>query len=115
MKDKNDYKDLVVLVLGIMLIFATIFWINTWKQTQTSKYELKGECNSGFIGIDGLVNFNNKIVTDKYNYSYNKAIEQPHHLSIKNIDGLNCKIKIKGEIPTYLIESLIGSDIQSKK
>ena len=76
-------------------------------------FEIEGSCNSGFIGADYAILFDNQpyeyiervydgsnpqdfrlVAHRKYFIEY-----LPQKVNVKNIDGLNCNFKVKGAIP----------------
>ena len=106
--------------IGFILVFGfTLLFI--YSVIKPVPFEVEGNCNTGFIGID----FQSDILNEPYKqklalsttYFPNGSIEGkdirfvthfdrellPKKLNLKNIDGLNCNFKVKGAIPLSLL------------
>ena len=76
--------------------------------------EMEGRCNADFIGIDYEMEFRNEEYNDKdvSVYSMNRTRywteNYPKHLNLKNIHGLNCNFRMKGEFPLNIIRKFGG-------
>lgn len=90
----NEHLEIIIVGL-IIIIVSTLIAISVIRVKELevnsvlSDYELEGSCNTGFIGIDFQSKYNDtKFLPDKFN--------------LKNIDGMNCNFKIKGNVPILL-------------
>lgn len=120
MKNENNYLSISI-VCGITILVVTAIIImgvlkikeidNTKElfrlQEILSDYEIEGNCNTGFIGVDFQSSFMNENYKDKrgYDYNFTKYNNEwlPNRFNLKNIDGLNCNFKVKGKFPLLLL------------
>ena len=95
--------------LGFISIFLLFFSFVLYQL----RFEIEGDCNTGFIGFDMMGKFENEP------YPYQMAVSPsckdntcnydiyqnftkydiewlPQSLNLKNIDGMNCHLKVKG-------------------
>lgn len=62
-------------------------------------FEMEGSCNTGFIGID----FSERFVFNETNPLKPLLSYNPQKLDLKNINGLNCNFRVKGEMPLDIL------------
>ena len=98
--DKNNYVGIYI-VLAISIIAVTVYV--TMPKLLMASFEVEGSCNSGNIGVDFQSDFANEKYKDKHGYDYNFTRYNneiiPKKLNLKNIDGVTCTYKVKGNLP----------------
>lgn len=103
--------------IGIIIFFFGLFITTLWFMTQIIKpipFEVEGNCNTGFIGVDYSMDFRNEPYKREQwgglsiarNFTAYNIEPYPKELNLKNIDGLNCNFKAKGAIPLNKLQEL---------
>ena len=97
MKKIDNFE--IILSLGVLAFLIIAIFIFT----KPVPFEVEGNCNKGFIGLDYQVE-----VDSKYYLLYNKT----YPIKIKNIDGANCNFKVKGSIPLKNLMEMFDNQIK---
>ena len=108
-----------LLVFGALIAFVSVMFME-YQRTRVFPFEIEGNCNTGFIGIDYKSTFDNQ----PYDYYWKDIVGDPHksiayyvkyipkELNLKNIDGLNCNFKVKGAIPYNLLREVNWQNVK---
>lgn len=108
-KEKSDKRFLINSISLLIFLFMSItfFLVFFYNYYQPIPFEVEGECNTGFIGIDFQSEFKNEKYKEKtgtdFNFTKYNSELIPKLLRLNNIDGMNCHYKIKGAIPKNII------------
>mgnify|MGYP001590466767 CR=1 FL=1 len=117
-EEKKKFSYLILIIIFVVGIGLWAISLEVPNQLKSYPFEFEGKCNADFIGVDYEMNFKNEEYNEKekYNelgsnlYAVNRTrywIENyPKHLNLKNIHGLNCNFRMKGEFPKKIIERL---------
>lgn len=103
MKSPKWHSIRQMIFIGFMaLIIAFLFGI-IWMFFNAGNFEMEGNCNTGFIGVDFQGEFENEpyaIEKQKgfmdYNFTEHDSEFLGKYLNVRNIDGMNCHFKMKG-------------------
>ena len=93
-------KEHIVLNIGVYVIFiflCVVLLVFVNNVTKPVLFELEGNCNTGFVGVD----FSERFVFDESSKTKGLINYNPQKFDVKNIDGMNCNLKIKGEISPF--------------
>lgn len=105
---RKDLRILYVLfgVLILLDISALIcYWITAYVTTRPIELGIKGECNSGNIGVDYQSVYNSSYSLKENITFFGSKYESkqtigwtPRIFTLKGIDGLNCKFELNSKI-----------------
>ena len=114
-----DEKFNMFVMAIVLVLVASVFY----QSTKPLPYEFEGSCNTGFIGVDFQSDIKNqpylreqqissrfedgKLIENNVNFTVFNQEFFPKVFNVKNIDGLNCNFKVKGELPQSEIKRLL--------
>lgn len=127
-KYQNDFieKAPAIYLMSVIsiVLFGGFVAYAAYSMDKPIPYEFEANCNTGFIGVDFEGNFENEPYPQERQLSYSWSPETggvanninltkhdieflPKSFNLKNIDGMNCRIKVKGEIPRQAFERIM--------
>ena len=86
------FSFIFITTLGLLFITALSL---AYYKIKTIPYEGEITCNTEKIGVD----FSERFVFNESSTSKDLISFNPQKFDLKGIDGLNCNLKFKGEIP----------------